>query len=757
MAVKLSYLAGAGWQFFTNDGVPLSGGLLYTYAAGTTTPQTTYTSSTGLVANTNPIVLNSAGRTPQQVWLTEGVSYKFELRDANNVLIQTNDNITSINDFGDFSNSSDPAKGDALIGFRQSNAGGNLAGSVGSTVHKKLQEIVNVRDFGAVGDNVTDDSAAFQAAATALAGAVSGTIEIPPGTFYIATPVALASNVIIRGAGVDITKLRCAARASSNPGSSLSQSVFTASSLSNITITDITFDGNISSYLNSTNLNAQGLLSFASSTNITVERCKFTKFFASTPTGYVYSDATYQLGAIFMYNCSYITVKDCEYIFPSYGNLTMILECDNIMLDGLKSTWNSSGGNINESPINVWGVTTQNVTIQNCYFKDTDGSAINLGGIGNFIVQNNRFDTCNSPIDISDENWVDKATHPDVYNVIVKNNIMIDPQGATPPVQVGDTRAGEAISTHEVVIANNQIQMTTAVTTAVVVSNCDFVTITGNTLNGGSIRPQYSDLVTINNNVVSGRNATGANKVGILYYCRNESASKFIYGYIKNNIISYWEDGAVEILGFANAQKNRISITNNDFVFSTTPTNGQYITVTPSGGNFNYIPNKLIVNGNTLNGIQYRPYEGTDTAIYAGTVSDTTSGVLFGPVTTQAGYFTRNMTTAAGSQAVTGVGFKPRAIIFYSNRANTSDMAMGFTSIINTAADNYTQGVVYDRNATSAGTYQNSTSYISVVDQGSGNTHLGRIASMDSDGFTITWSKTGSPTGTLEITYLAIQ
>jgi hypothetical protein len=47
MSVNLSLLAGAGWQFFTDDGVPLAGGLLYTYAAGTTTPQAPYTSSSG--------------------------------------------------------------------------------------------------------------------------------------------------------------------------------------------------------------------------------------------------------------------------------------------------------------------------------------------------------------------------------------------------------------------------------------------------------------------------------------------------------------------------------------------------------------------------------------------------------------------------------------------------------------------------------------------------------------------------------------
>ena len=80
--VYLSPLGGAGWQFFDDNGVPLSGGLLYTYAAGTTTPQVTYTSSAGGTACPNPIVLDSAGRPPAEIWLTSGLSYKFTLKDS---------------------------------------------------------------------------------------------------------------------------------------------------------------------------------------------------------------------------------------------------------------------------------------------------------------------------------------------------------------------------------------------------------------------------------------------------------------------------------------------------------------------------------------------------------------------------------------------------------------------------------------------------------------------------------------------------
>ena len=106
MAVNLSPVGGVAAQFFTNNGVILSGGKIYTYTAGTTTNQATYTSSNGGTAHTNPIILDSAGRVPSgEIWLTDGLQYKFVLKDANDVLIGTYDNIIGINsNFVNFTN-----------------------------------------------------------------------------------------------------------------------------------------------------------------------------------------------------------------------------------------------------------------------------------------------------------------------------------------------------------------------------------------------------------------------------------------------------------------------------------------------------------------------------------------------------------------------------------------------------------------------------------------------------------------------------
>lgn len=74
MSVSLTPLAR---QQFNQGGIPLAGGKLFTYAAGTTTKRATYTDSTGGTPNTNPIILDANGQC--DVWLTDGQAYKFVL------------------------------------------------------------------------------------------------------------------------------------------------------------------------------------------------------------------------------------------------------------------------------------------------------------------------------------------------------------------------------------------------------------------------------------------------------------------------------------------------------------------------------------------------------------------------------------------------------------------------------------------------------------------------------------------------------
>lgn len=135
-------------RFYDSNNNPLAGGQLYTYIAGTTTPVATYTDSTGTTPNTNPVIMNARGEAP--VWMTPGQAYKFVLKDASLVTIWTVDQIS--------------------IGVNSANAVSYLApytGAVTRTLTSKLSDQISVRDFGAAGDGVTDDTTAIQAATNA--------------------------------------------------------------------------------------------------------------------------------------------------------------------------------------------------------------------------------------------------------------------------------------------------------------------------------------------------------------------------------------------------------------------------------------------------------------------------------------------------------------------------------------------------------------------------------------------------------------
>ena len=91
------------------------------------------------------------------------------------------------------------------------NQGGT--GAVDRTVKAKLQETVSVKDFGAVGDGVTDDTAAIQAAVDANLQSV---IYFPEGIYKITSPIQLDTNVFLQGevynfGGTQIVPYDCAA------------------------------------------------------------------------------------------------------------------------------------------------------------------------------------------------------------------------------------------------------------------------------------------------------------------------------------------------------------------------------------------------------------------------------------------------------------------------------------------------------------------------------------------------------------------
>ena len=176
-------------QFVDSNGAPLVGGKLYTYAAGTTTPLATYTDYGGGTPNANPVILNSRGEA--SVWLGTAL-YKMALYSATDVLIWTVDNIGGVATLAALA----ALGGSALVGYLPAGTG-----AVATTVQDKLRESVSVKDFGAVGDGVTDDTAAIQAAINANA-ASGGTILFPAGTYKITSSLTWYNAVSANKPGI---------------------------------------------------------------------------------------------------------------------------------------------------------------------------------------------------------------------------------------------------------------------------------------------------------------------------------------------------------------------------------------------------------------------------------------------------------------------------------------------------------------------------------------------------------------------------
>jgi len=123
----------------------------------------------------------------------------------------------------------------------------------------------------------------------------------------------------------------------------------------------------------------------------------------------------------------------------------------------------------------------------------------------------------------------------------------------------------------------------------------------------------------------------------------------------------------------------------------------------------------------------------------AGTAPEWASGLKIGT-------FTRSMTAAGGDVSITGVGFKPSVVILLSCLALTS-MSIGFDD-----ATNHHCILNY-----ASGNNQYYTTKSIMLRYSIGNYQSSLLKSLDSDGFTITWAKTGSPTGTGIIHYLALR
>lgn len=208
-------------QAIDANGNPLANGTLWTYVAGTDTPLATYSDSTGTVPNANPITLDTQGMA--SVWIDDSKSYKYVLKDISADIIYTVDNINSTSS-GTILNVLNIAalrliegasnQRVSVSGYYTVNDGGGgefywnsadtttedngmVIQATGITTGRWLRigtGYIDVKWFGAKGDNSTNNSSVFTLANT-YAAANSFPLIVKSGTYVLTTDPGLTVRV----------------------------------------------------------------------------------------------------------------------------------------------------------------------------------------------------------------------------------------------------------------------------------------------------------------------------------------------------------------------------------------------------------------------------------------------------------------------------------------------------------------------------------------------------------------------------------
>lgn len=104
-----------------------------------------------------------------------------------------------------------------------------------------------------------------------------------------------------------------------------------------------------------------------------------------------------------------------------------------------------------------------------------------------------------------------------------------------------------------------------------------------------------------------------------------------------------------------------------------------------------------------------------------------------------------NLATASGTVAITGVGFRPKNVQILGSIASTDTTSSGW-------GNGVASGCIYNNGLGGGGWTASGTNALFLV-TGAVDSARGVISSLDADGFTITWTKIGSPTGSASIVY----
>ncbi len=283
--------------------------------------------------------------------------------------------------------------------------------------------VVNVRDFGAVGDGITDDREAIQDAIDFVSTAGRGEVFVPDGTYSL-TKNPVSSYCLMLKSGVRIVG-QSQAGAILKEAAAIATSVrlFYATNADSVTISTITLDGNKATQ--TVNEHRHGLFAWGS-TNMLVEHVTSQNFTGDGFYVFTGSDG--------------VTFRNCTGVDNSRNGITLGGACTNV--DILSSTFaRNTAQQVDSEPSGV----VSNVRVKGCTITSGDGLAVTVGGIDSTTLGNNWTITGNT---IVGSVWIVWAE-----NVLVRGNSITVVQAEHPAVDVYRL-------TRNIVVERNTIALT---------------------------------------------------------------------------------------------------------------------------------------------------------------------------------------------------------------------------------------------------------------------------------------------------------
>lgn len=282
----------------TGYGASAASGFVFFYQPGTLTPVSVYSNDAASTVVTQPVRLDANGRTSAPLYLKAPARCIIQNSGgATLVDIERIDGdraeLVALANPSWPSSTSENAAWTALatsLGGTDGNFKAAGTGSIARSIQSKVSEAISVKDFGAKGDGVTDDTGAFVSAiayATSIGGA---TIRVPAGTYLVASTLAIAaSNIQLSGDGQTASIIKN----TSSTGIAIS-----LSAVANVSFTDLSIANSATSTAAAISITGASSIISLTRCTITGHRIGISQPSGTLPTGVVFS------GGLSLVGCS---------------------------------------------------------------------------------------------------------------------------------------------------------------------------------------------------------------------------------------------------------------------------------------------------------------------------------------------------------------------------------------------------------------------------------------------------------------------